>query len=107
MTASRHSLTADRLRALGANPLDYEIAQEKASALSRAGEKLAQALSAYRACEDETQRAELLAGAAERLWFFIVQREACGLRDHRLVYELYEVPAAVRAAMGPRKSAES
>ena len=38
--------------------------------------------------------------ASVALWEFIVQREACGLRDMRAVLRDYRVPAEVAAQMG-------
>jgi len=34
------------------------------------------------------------------LWQFIVQREACGLRDGGMVMRMHKVPAEVQARMG-------
>jgi hypothetical protein len=91
--------------------LDYEIAQEKASALGRFGRRLEAALAALAAfdaqAKDEptskTQREHrdaLVAEAADVLWSFIVQREACGLRDSNRAMRDYGVPAEVRVRMG-------
>ncbi len=52
--------------------------------------------------EDAERRADLLAEARERLWFFIIQRELCGLRRHHDVFELYAVPREVELGMGPK-----
>jgi uncharacterized protein DUF6665 len=41
-----------------------------------------------------------VAAAAQALWEFVVQREACGLRDSRMVMRMYAVPAEVRDRMG-------
>jgi hypothetical protein len=97
--------------------LDYEIAQEQASALGRLGRALEAALGALANHEgglasardappqsgDETKRAtraRLVREASEALWYFMVQREACGLRDPRPVIREYRVPAEVYARMG-------
>jgi hypothetical protein len=85
--------------------LDYEIAQEQASALGRLGRALEAALAAlsdYDGTHPErtARRAELVAGAADALWCFMVQREACGLRDPRPVLRDYRVPAEVQNRMG-------
>jgi hypothetical protein len=97
--------------------LDYEIAQEQASALGRLGRALEAALSALRNYDgglapvpcsaprsgDEkgrAMRARLVQEASEALWCFMVQREACGLRDPRPVIREYRVPAEVYARMG-------
>lgn len=85
--------------------LDYEIAQEQASALGRLGRALEAALAALAAYEAgggqrNLPRARLVQQASEALWYFIVQREACGLRDQRAVLRDYRVPAEVYARMG-------
>jgi hypothetical protein len=45
-------------------------------------------------------RTELLEAAGYALWCFIVQREACGLRDQGAVIREYRVPAEVPNRMG-------
>jgi Family of unknown function (DUF6665) len=93
--------------------LDYEIAREKASALGRLGRRLEAALAALAAFDAEAEneasaspamrrerRCELVAAAGEVLWSFIVQREACGLRDSTRAMRDYGVPAEVRLRMG-------
>lgn len=87
--------------------LDYEIAQEQASALGRLGRALEAALAAladHDAAElpGDAARKKLVQRASEALWYFIVQREACGLRDPRPVIRDYRVPAEVYARMGAR-----
>jgi hypothetical protein len=85
--------------------LDYEIAQERASALGRLGRALETALAALadydnRNGERDSARARLVQDASDALWYFVVQREACGLRDPRPVLHHYGVPAEVYARMG-------
>jgi hypothetical protein len=93
--------------------LDYEIAREKASALGRLGRRLEAALAALAAFETQAddeasaspamrreRRDALVAAAGEVLWSFIVQREACGLRDSARAMRDYGVPAEVRLRMG-------
>ena len=38
--------------------------------------------------------------AGHALWMFVVQREACGLRDSRTVMRDYNVPGEVQQCMG-------
>ena len=38
--------------------------------------------------------------AGHALWKFVVQREACGLRDSRTVMRDYDVPGEVQQRMG-------
>jgi hypothetical protein len=91
--------------------LHDEFAQEKASALGRLGRALESALAALarfdagdqgdtRSAEGRQLRASLVTEASAALWHFVVQREACGLRDLRYVLRDYRVPAEVAARMG-------
>lgn len=38
--------------------------------------------------------------AGHALWMFVVQREACGLRDSRSLMRTYNVPGEVQRCMG-------
>jgi hypothetical protein len=90
--------------------LEHEFAQERASALGRLGRALEAALAALarfdaecpseRSGEWRRLRASLAAEASVALWQFVVQREACGLRDMRQVLRDYQVPPEVAARMG-------
>jgi hypothetical protein len=91
--------------------LDYEVVQEQASALGRMGRALEEALAALREFDaihprsDESaspdgERRALVAKAGHALWMFVVQREACGLRDSRAIMREYKVPAEVQMRMG-------
>jgi hypothetical protein len=100
---------ADLWRKSPAGVLDYEIAQETAAALGRQGRALETALAALAAFDatprspvsaDPGARTALVAAAAAALWEFVVQREACGLRDAAAVIRMYRVPAEVRDRMG-------
>jgi hypothetical protein len=94
--------------------LDYEIAQEKASALGRLGRGLEAALGALRDFDAQQnvdaareQRRALVAQAGHALWLFVVQRESIGLRGTRQLMRDYGVPGEVQACMGmlPAKAA--
>ncbi|WP_342804242.1 DUF6665 family protein [Bradyrhizobium sp. CSA112] len=68
--------------------IEYEIAQERASALGRLGRRLEAALTALAACpltanSDRKIRDGLVEQAGYALWLFVVQREACGLKQNR------------------------
>ena len=90
--------------------IDSEIIAEQASALGRLGRALEAALGALRDFDavrsalpsgpDKERRAVLVAEAGYALWLFVVQREACGLRDGRAVMRDYAVPAEVQVRMG-------
>jgi hypothetical protein len=93
-----------------ADLLAHELAQEKATALGRLGRALEAALAALAEFDAEPAsstsadrrklRAPLVAQASLALWYFVVQREACGLRDLRAVLRDYGVPPEVAARMG-------
>jgi Family of unknown function (DUF6665) len=94
-----------------ADLLEHEFAQERASALGRLGRALEAALAALvrfdaeaasdaSSSERGSMRAALVAEASVALWHFVVQREACGLRDMRHVLRDYRVPPEVAARMG-------
>ena len=91
--------------------LEDEFAQEKASALGRLGRALEAKLALLAefdaglrgeapSTESRQSRAALVAEASVALWHFVVQREACGLRDMRYVLRDYRVPPEVAARMG-------
>ena len=95
--------------------LEYELAQEKASALGRLGRALEAALAALHAfdavaneatADAQCERRTLVAQAGHALWLFVVQREALGLRDTRQLMRDYRVPGEVQSGMGvlPTKS---
>lgn len=85
--------------------LEYEIAQERASALGRLGRRLEAALAALGACPRTANSRKIREGLVEQagyaLWLFVVQREACGLNDSAQVMQNYGVPKEVYARMGP------
>jgi hypothetical protein len=86
--------------------LQYEIAEERASALGRLGRRLDAALTALAACprtagSNRKIRDGLVEEAGYALWLLAVQREACGLNKLDHVLEVYRVPNEVVARMGP------
>jgi hypothetical protein len=101
--------------------LGYEILQEQASALGRLGRGLEAALAELQAFDaahprenaasgletagsgtpvEQQTRRTLVSAAGQALWMFVVQREACGLRDSRSVMRDYKVPVEVQERMG-------
>lgn len=87
--------------------LQRELAEERAGALGRCGRRLEDALELFRGHEAEgrsgAQRERLLWDLAERIEAFVVQREACGLRDSRHVLKFYGIPAEAIARVGARR----
>lgn len=95
--------------------LNYEIVQEQASALGRMGRALEAALAKLRDFDALHPPADVPASAQEArrilvleagyaLWMFVVQREACGLRDSGNIVRNYNVPREVLQRMGPAYS---
>ncbi len=85
----------------GASILDYEIQEERGYALGRAGERVEQALAALKAFEgSEDGRAPLLKEAATAVWYYFIQREACGIRNQRPAIEHYGIPREVLMRLG-------
>lgn len=80
--------------------LDQEVLQEKADTLSRQTRKLEQALKRLNeAAQDQAE--QRLAEAGEALWCVTIQRELCGLGDHKAFYDFMGVPKKVRLHAGP------
>jgi hypothetical protein len=103
--SERANMALDLLRS-GYATLEYEIAQERASALGRLGRRLEAALTALAACprtanSDRKTRDSLVEQAGCALWLFVVQREACGLNKIEHVMQEYGVPNEVYSHMGP------
>jgi Family of unknown function (DUF6665) len=87
--------------------LQYEIAEERASALGRLGRRLETALAALAECppgSDRSIRRGLVEQAGYALWLLVVQREAIGLRRIDHVIKTYKVPNEVVNLMGPLPS---
>jgi hypothetical protein len=100
-----------RLHRTPVDVLDYELAQEQAVALGRLGRALEQALARLREFDAAHPRSGaptpapqarriLVTEAGHALWMFVVQREACGLRDSRTIMRDYKVPSEVQQCMG-------
>jgi len=105
-----------RLHRTPADILDYEIIQEQAAALGRMGRALEAALAKLRefdaahlragaSVSEQQARRALVMEAGHALWMFVVQREACGLRDSRTVMRGYDVPYEVQQRMGAARGA--
>jgi hypothetical protein len=85
------------------NPIEAEIAAEKASSLGHHGRLVEQAIAALKAFDaagDAEERRVLVANAAREVWAFFVQREACGMRNHRDAIQIYGIPPEVLARLG-------
>jgi hypothetical protein len=109
---SRPSLSESNRR------INAEIAQEKAAALGRAGERLEQALALVaalgwllEAATDDVEQTRLRAdyerarvSAGEARVALLIQREAVGLRHHRIVDQLFPEPPRRVAGRRPART---
>jgi hypothetical protein len=98
----------------GLATLDLEIMQERAASLGRTMRALEEALAALREFDSAAgiksktpSHERLQEEAGEALWRFVVQREACGLRNTEAVLRELSVPASVRLRMGVSRRLES
>jgi hypothetical protein len=86
--------------------LQYEILEEKANSLGRTARQIVEALEALRLHDNNANavpgrnRQDLIANAAERAHYFLIQRELCGFRDWPDVAEFYAIPSEVLKQMG-------
>lgn len=96
-----------------ADVLEYEFLEEQAAALGRLGRALEAALTRLREFDAAHPRAGapaspqqarriLVMEAGHALWMYVVQREACGIRDSRTVMRDYNVPTEVQQRMGAK-----
>lgn len=82
--------------------LRYELLEEQAHSLGRAGKKVEGALAALRDHPGGEGRPAAVKAAADAVWGFFVQREVMGLRDRNAVIAHYGIPREVLARLGAR-----
>jgi len=76
----------------------WALSEERVAALTRISRTLESLIEQLRALgEDSTNRStgqyeRLKARATQYRWFLEVQREALGLRNHRILDEIYRIP---------------
>ena len=96
------------------NPLAAEILQEAGEVYFSACKKMVSSLEALRAFDSAVgpaardhervaRRTQLLADAAERVYFVLIQRDAMQLSGSETFLDDYGVPAEVIARMGQRE----
>jgi hypothetical protein len=84
---------------------ERELANEKAISLGVAGARVSATIEALAAARGDTDREPLLQAAADAVQAYFIQREACGLRDHRWAIEEYRIPRQVISRLGARPKA--
>ncbi|CAA9301667.1 MAG: hypothetical protein AVDCRST_MAG68-500 [uncultured Gemmatimonadetes bacterium] len=90
-----------RIAARNVESVQAEIAQEKAASLARMATRLQDALNRLEAHDAPEGRPALVAQAGEALWYYVIQREACGLRGMESILREFRVPREVQLRMGP------
>jgi hypothetical protein len=104
MSVPLPDLVTRRLRDTGLNVLESEMLADKASALGHHAQLMEKAMAALHAFDaaggPAEERLPLLRRAARDVWAYFVQRELCGLRDHREIIRQYRIPGAVLARLG-------
>lgn len=86
----------------GQSVLHYELLEEQAQSLGRAGRKVEAALAVLRDHPGGEGRSEVLKAAADAVWSYFVQREVIGLRNRADVIAQYDIPREVLARLGAR-----
>jgi hypothetical protein len=86
------------------NTFEYEIAEEKVSALAEAGRKAEKAMVALQAFDagppGDGDRDLLVRLAVRAVWAWFIQRELCGLRDHQPMIQSLSIPVEVLNRLG-------
>jgi hypothetical protein len=96
------TLTARLKSDTGESVLHYELMEEQAQSLGRAGRKVEAALAALREHPGGDGRTETLKAAADAVWGYFVQREVMGLRNRAEVIAQYDIPREVLVRLGAR-----
>jgi hypothetical protein len=103
---SSHRMPQALARRLGVETADaafrYELLEEQAASLGRAGRKVEAALATLAAHPGGEGRAAALKAAADAVWSFLVQREVTGFRDREAVVAQYRIPREVMVRLGAR-----
>ncbi|HEX8693514.1 MAG TPA: DUF6665 family protein [Longimicrobium sp.] len=96
----------------GFDVLEYELRQEMAATLARLGRRLDAALRELEAFDasrrdgrtpaagDASEREALVAAAGEALWYYVVQREVCGIGGTDAMLRELRVSREVQLRMG-------
>lgn len=86
--------------------LEYELMEERASALGRHGQAVEKAIAALNKGEREglgtEEHERLIDTAAEAVWGFFVHRETCGLHNSEEIIREYGIPGKVLARLGAK-----
>jgi hypothetical protein len=93
-------LSRGGMPATNLSTIEAEALAESASSLGHHGRKVEAALASLRSSLEGEGRAKALGVAADAVWAYFVQRELCGLRDHRLIIREMDIPNDVLNRLG-------
>ena len=103
-TGAMPSLSAELLAAVNRGSIETEVLAEKASSLGHHGRLVEKAMAALHAFDAAPgaleERTILVKRAASEVWKFFIQRELCGMRDHREIIRFYAIPQEVLVRLG-------
>jgi hypothetical protein len=100
LTANDIAELRQRLQS-GVGSIENEVMGEKAYSLGYHGKQVETTIAALNAFEGPAEARLLLVKAAARaVWKYFVQREACGMRNHKDAIQLYGIPGEVLVRLG-------
>lgn len=103
MTVAEIAALKQSLQA-GFSAIEVEVQGEKAASLGHHGRQVEKAMTALRAFDAEKgsaeERLKLVKAGAREVWSYFVQREMCGVRDHREAIRIYGIPNEVLVRLG-------
>lgn len=87
----------------GIAPIEAQASEEQAYSLGKSGKDVARAIARLNETAPGTsEREDCLWEASDAVWRYFIQREACGVRDHRQAVHFYRIPGEVLARLGAR-----
>ncbi|MAY62051.1 MAG: hypothetical protein CML29_07550 [Rhizobiales bacterium] len=91
----------------GIAPIEVQASEEQAYSLGKAGKDVEKAIARLKeAAPGTSERENCLWEASDAVWRYFIQREACGVRDHRQAVRFYGIPGEVLARLGARPAAK-
>ena len=88
------------------SPFEAEALSESASSLGYHGRKVETLLTALENANPQARK-QAIADASEAVWAYFIQRELCGMRDHRQIIKEMHIPGAVLTQLGATATRKS
>lgn len=103
-----HDMIRKFEEATGVAPIEVQAAEEQAYSLGKTGRDVEKAIAELEACSvDDPRREDRLWRASDAVWRYFIQREACGVRDHRQAVRFYRIPGDVLSRLGAKPKREA